>query len=365
MPNNRTACSAGAVYVMTNSDKENKVVAFRRHYKGTLSLIDLFRTQGKGTGIREVSPATPNDGIDPLASQGSLIASGRFLFAVNAGSNTISSFHIFANGELALADVVQSGGLQPNSLGFYGNLLYVSNVGSSENNYSSNITGFRVERNGKLTPIPGSERNLSTPNAQPARVLFSPNGNFVVVSELTTNKLNVYRVNNNGTLSQATLNNSSGNGPFGSSFLSSGLLLVAEAGINALSSYTVSRDGTLRVISGSVKNKQMATCWVVPAGNERYAYTSNAESGTISTYHINRNGTLDYLESIPSTPNNFNMAAPIDNGVSRDGRNLYVLNGNQGSISVFSIGYEGKLKREQVIGNSGIPELGAQGLAVH
>ena len=148
-----------------------------------LTYSGSYPTYGRGTGTKEVSLATPNDGVDPLTSQGSLTLSrdGRFLFAVNAGSNSISSFIITDSGELILVDVKPSGGAQPNSLGVFGNLLYVSNVGNAANNFTSNITGFRIDDNGSLTPIPGSTHSLSTLNAQPAQVLFTPDGSKIVV----------------------------------------------------------------------------------------------------------------------------------------------------------------------------------------
>jgi 6-phosphogluconolactonase len=365
MPTNRNRTPLSMVYIMTNSADCNQIAAFQRNTNGFLTFTALYETQGRGTGTREVSPATPNDGIDTLASQGSIALSydNRFLFAVNAGSNSISSFRIANNGGLTFVDVIPSGGLQPNSLDVYDNLLYVSNVGSDENDFNSNITGFYVDREGHLANIPDSTQTLSTPNAQPARVLFRPDGRQLIVSELTTNRLSVFEVNNNGTVSNLFINNSNGLGPFGSYFTPSGILLVAEAGSNALSSYTLSQNGILDVISGSVGNGQTATCWVVTTPNGAFAYTSNAGNGTISMYSINRNGSLTILESIYSTQDA--MGAPIDNGVSRDGRYFYVLNGNQGSISIFRILKDGRLNYLDNVTCNEIPRLGSQGLAIY
>ena len=127
-------------YAMTNSASCNEVIAFRRGKSGKLSRIDAFRTGGRGTGTAEVSNATPRDGVDPLASQGSLVLSrnGCLLFAVNAGSNSVSSFRVKRDGRLVLVDVDPSGGTQPNSLAVFGDLLYVANVGDAANNYNSN-----------------------------------------------------------------------------------------------------------------------------------------------------------------------------------------------------------------------------------
>ncbi len=352
------------VYAMTNAHERNEVVAFRREVNGTLTRMGAYATGGSGTGTMEVSSATPQDGIDPLASQGSLSLSpdGNFLFAVNAGSGSISSFRLADNGGLTLIDVQPSGGAQPNSLAAYGSLLYVSNVGNAANSFASNITGFLLSDDGHLSQIPGSTHSLSTRNAQPACVVFSPGGSLLVVSELTTNRLSVFRVNADGTVTGPIVSESSGPGPFGCYVLSTGLLLVAEAGANALSSYAVTTDGTLDPISGSVPNGQMATCWVVATPDERFAYTSSTGSGTVTLYRIEDNGTLVVGESVTSTPAGTPFGGPIDSGISKDGRNFYALNGNQGSISVFLIDDDGRLDRLQVI--QGLPELGAQGLAV-
>jgi len=356
----------GVVYIMTNSVQENEIVAFRRMKDGTLALRDFFPTGGSGTGTREVSSATPNDGIDPLASQGSLILSrcGRFLFVVNAGSNTITSFRVMRDGGLVRASVVNSGGLQPNSLDQHGSLLYVSNIGSSANNFASNITGFCVDRCGVLSMIPDSTRTLSTANAQPAQVLFSLNGRQLLVTELTTNRITVFCIERSGTATLQVSNASNGAGPFGATFTRNGILLVAEAGANTLSSYYLNTKGTLTVISGSVPTGQTATCWVSVSRSGRFAYTSNTGSGTVSIFRIFDNGTLTFIENVRSTFAGTPQGAPIDNGISPCGRFFYALNGNQGTVSAFEIDEHGRLMLLQVASGEGIPVFGTQGLAV-
>lgn len=353
------------VYAMTNAI-HNEIAAFVRDRDGTLREPILIGTGGRGTGTREVSPATPDDGIDPLASQGSLFLSqsGRYLFAVNAGNNTVSMFSIGRDGLPIRSDNVPSGGEQPNCLAMHGKLLYVCNVGSAANRYASNVTGFFVDRTGHLRRLMDATYALSTPRAQPAGISFSPSGRHLVVSELTSNRLSVFSVKPDGTLGRPIINDSSGEGPFGLAMLSSGLMLNAEAGSNALSSYTLSTDGMLNTISGSVPSGQMATCWVVCARDGRYAYTSNAASGTITLYGIQDSGTLRRMESVPSTPQHAPMGATTDIGISRDGRNLYVLNGNLGTISVFFIHTDGQLERIQIARSPKLPKLGMQGLAV-
>ncbi|WP_282942869.1 beta-propeller fold lactonase family protein [Paenibacillus sp. RC67] len=354
------------VYMMTNREAMNEVIAFYRDANGLLTYMGSYPTYGRGTGTRKVSSATANDGIDPLVSQGSLTLSrdARYLIAVNAGSNSISSFIINDSGALVLTDVKPSEGSQPNSVDVFGDLLYVSNVGNAATQLASNISGFRLEDNGRLTHVPGATHYLSTINAQPAQVLFTPDGSKIVVSEFTTDRLSVFHVNRNGMVSGPIINHSNGTRPLGAYFLSSGILLVTEVASSALSSYSMSDNGILNVISGSVTNGQKTACWVAISRNERFAYTTNTLSGTISTFRIDDSGKLTVLGHTTSTPVGAPTGIPIDAGVSKDGLNFYTLKGNQGTISVFHIKDDGSLVRLQIAASTPYPYFGSQGLAV-
>lgn len=338
------------VFSMTNA-VNNSIVAIKRDMAGMLSDAEVYMTHGNGTGAQTV---------DPLGSQGSVILSDddRFLFAVNAGSNNISSF-LLQQGRLMLADVVYSGGFHPNSLATIGNFLYVTNSGDSTR--PSNVTGFQISADGHLSQISGGAMPLSAGNAGPGCVVISNLGNKLVVSEKTTNALSIFQVQSDGTLLRLKIYRSIGAVPFGSAFLNN-LLLVSEAGPNALSSYIVTADGVLTVISGSVLNNQKATCWVSVDSKGGHAYTSNAGSGTITDYLINNDGSLTVVGSILSTPQG--TGAPLDSAIDKSGRNFYVLNGNEGSISAFKINENRQLSLLQVYKDTKLPQVGAQGLAV-
>jgi 6-phosphogluconolactonase len=155
-----------------------------------------------------------------------------------------------------------------NRLDGFSNLLNISNVENAANNFASNITRFRIEINGHLKHIQGSILSIGPFNARPSQVLFKRDGR-IVVNELSTNHLSVFNANKDGNVTGPIINDSNDIGPFGSLFLSSGILLVTEAGSNALSSYSLSDTGLFNVISGSVPNGQKATCWVTPTRDER------------------------------------------------------------------------------------------------
>ncbi len=349
-------CPQGMVYIMTNASECNEVASFFRQPDGTLSPCALYGTGGRGTG--------PDPAVDPLGSQGSLILTkdGRFLLAVNAGSGTVSCFMKTMDGTLILTDVQPSGGVFPNSIAVFGSTVYVANAGGSGK--SANISGFRLDGCGRLSMIPGSTAALSQPDAKPAQVIFSPCGRQLIVSEVNVNRLTVYRLERDGTVTLQKVNGSYGAGPFGLAVLPGGLLIVAEAGAGALSSYMLYQNGDLYLISGSASTGQTATCWVTLSADGCIAYASNTGSGTISVFKIGENGMLSLANTVSSTLEGTPQGAPIDSGVSPDGCFFYVLNGNQGSVSAFSAAACTELPLLQTLHSPAIPTGGTQGLAV-
>ncbi|MET0383580.1 MAG: hypothetical protein ABW032_09185 [Burkholderiaceae bacterium] len=352
-----------AVYTMTNSGAGNAVLAFRRADDGTLTLLGSYATGGEGLGSTEISGVTPQDGVDVLASQGSIqiTPDKRSLIVVNAGDSTVSSFHLDRDGIPRRVSVVPSGGLQPNAVAAGNSLVYVSNVGAAGNSFASNVSGFRLAGDGTLTPIAGSTRALSAPNAQPTRAAFNPAGNLLAVDELTTNRISVFPVAADGTLGSAVANASSGNGPFGSSFLSGGQLLVADVMSGAATSYSLAATGVLTPISSTVTNGQAAVCWTIVSADEKTLLTTNSASGTISSYDIGTGATLTLRSAVASTLEGSGSGV-IDGGASETGNFIYALDGAIGAITVLHLEANGSLTKVQTVSGNGLPMLGAEGL---
>jgi 6-phosphogluconolactonase len=316
----------GAVYVQTNQASGNEIAVFQRSADGGLSLVDTVSTGGLGTG-------------SGLGSQGSVILSndGRWLFVANAGSNEISAFRVEASG-LTLVDKVSSGGMTPTSLTLYKDLLYVLNAGGS-----GNITGFTVDQAGQLAPLVGSTRPLSGAATAPAQVSFNRDGSMLVVTERATNSIDTYVVGSDGLASAPAVHPSSGMTPFGFAFTQQGALIVSEAFggaalASAVSSYDVSNGG-LSVISASVPTGQTAACWIAVSKNGKFAYSTNAGSGTVSAYRVETDGSISLIEGAAGIAG----GSPIDASVSNNGQYLYVLNGRTHNISAFAIQADGTL----------------------
>jgi 6-phosphogluconolactonase len=337
----------GTVYTLSNAAAGNTVLAYSRASDGSLTFKAEYATGGLGSGAG-------------LGSQGSLVLTdnNNWLLAVNAGSNQISVFAVKSSG-LKLVDVADANGLMPVSLTVHDEIVYVLNGGGS-----GNITGFSLNHRGKLTALDGSTQNLSNGGAGAApggaEIAFSPDGENLVVTEKATNLIDTFRVQD-GIASPVVTHASSGATPFGFAFNERGTLVVSEAfggapGASALSSYRIHED-QFNVVSPSVGTTQTAACWVAISKNGKFAYDTNAGSGTISSYTIGKDGSLNLLNAAAGSTGT--GSSPIDMAFSDNGAFLYALSAAGHTISAFRMQSDGSLV---AIGTINVPS-GAVGLA--
>jgi 6-phosphogluconolactonase (cycloisomerase 2 family) len=344
----QTASAAGRrgnVYVATNQPDGNSIMVFHRDASGLLTPAGQFASGGNGAGT----------GGDPLGSQGAVALSEdeSLLFAVNAGSNSVSAFAVFGD-TLNLLNTVPSGGTMPISVAVKNNFVYVLNAGGTPN-----ISGFRIgELTNRLNPLAGSTRNLpGGSGAAPAQVSFSPDGSALIVTEKGTNTIDTFTLKD-GRAQAGVPFPSSGSTPFGFDFADD-VLIVSEVGggpgASTASSYSLGADGSLSVITPALGDTQSAACWLVAPKNGRFAYSANTGSGTISTYGVSDNGKLILLN-----PTAGNGSAPTDMALSRNSRFLYVRNAGDGTIGGFRIALDGSLT--PITSAAGVP-FGAVGIA--
>lgn len=347
-----SAFAAGAehaVFVQTNNTTGNQVVAYDRADDGTLTQLQAYDTGGLG-GVLEGSV------VDHTASQGGLDYDREdgLLYAVNAGSNTISVFAVLGE-HLALRQVLGSGGAFPVSITSYRGVVYVLNAEEG-----GSVQGFTVS-GGRLAALAGSTRALGlnpteTPQFThtPGQVAFSPDGSrLIVTTKANGSDIDVFRVKALGRLSNLPVVNSEpGAVPFAVSFDQHGNLVVSEAGTNALASFELREDGTLAQLD-ALGTGQAATCWVARAGTHFYA--SNAGSATLSTFGSSHGGQLLSLLATTETD-----AGTVDAAVSGSGRFLYVQTGAAGILDEFAIGTQGALSK---VGSVTVPgAVGGEGI---
>ena len=328
----------GAVYALSNAPSGNAVHVFTRGPDGTLAAAGTWATTGTGTG-------------GGLGSQGAVVldAAERHLYAVDPGSDSVTSFRVVGAG-LQRIGTVPSGGDLPTSVTAHGDRLYVLNAGSDS------ISGFAVG-DGALTPLPGSTRPLSGTGTMPAQVAFTPDGDRLLVTERATALLQVFELDDDGLPASATAVASAGAVPFGFDFDNKGNALVSEAGPSAASSYAPTADG-LRTVSASVGTTENAACWLVVTGNGRFAYTGNAGGSlSISGFAVRPDASLSLLT--PDGRTGTTSAGVTDLALSRNSQFLYGRLGD-GTVAAFAVGRDGGLTP---LGGAGGLPAGAAGLA--
>jgi 6-phosphogluconolactonase len=322
---------AGHVYVNDNTAGTNTIAAFDRHADGSLTPVDgsPFPAGGAGAG-------------KGLASQGAVQVTdnGRYLLAVDAGSNQVSVLRIEHDGSLRLVSVASSGGALPDSVTVHGDLVYVANSGAGDSNY----TGFILAHHGELIPLPGSTVTLPA-TAAPADVLFNQNGTKLVGTEVGPSVIDSFTVGRNGLLTAAPDSPlaAQGLGPFGSEFrpTNPNQLFVSNAhnvgaGTGTISAFNDAQNGALSPIGSSpFADLQTAPCWVEISPNGQFLFTVNTGSGELSRYSIASDGTLTLLGSTPVGATG--GVGAVDARLSPDGRTLYVDESRIGKVGEFAV----------------------------
>jgi 6-phosphogluconolactonase len=319
----------GHVYVNDNTAGENTIAAFDRHVDGTLTPTpgSPFPAGGAGNGAG-------------TGSQGALQQSsdGRYLLAVDAGSNQISVLRIGPDGELKLVELEYSDGVEPVSIAVHGGLVYVANSGSEGTNY----TGFTLNGGGHLRPLAGSTVALPE-GSQPGDVLLSSTGRTLVGVRVATSLIDSFAVGHNGRLFAAPGSpiEAQGPGPFGSEFrpTNPAQLFVSNAhggeGAGTVSAFAVASDAALSSIGESpFPDHETAPCWVEITHDGAYLFAVNTASDSISSYSIASDGSLELLTSTPLRQAN---AAPFDARLAPDGGTLWVVEDAGKGVAGFTV----------------------------
>jgi 6-phosphogluconolactonase len=329
----------GHLYVNDNTATVNTIAAFDRHSDGSLTPMpgSPYAAGGAGTGT-------------VVGSQGSLQLSGdgRYLLAVDAGSNQVSVLRVKRGGSLRPVEggPVSSGGVEPVSISVHGRLVYVANEGNGS--FGSNYSGFRLSSGGQLVPLSGS--TVTLPNtANPGDVLFDPGGDHLVGVEVGTSDPSTFRIDSFLVGRDGRLTPAAGSpfpaqsaGPFGSEFspVAPNHLYVSNAhggaGNGSVSAFRVAANGGLSPIGPSpYADGQTAPCWVEISRDGRYLFAVDTGSTDISRYRIEAGGSLTYLGSTPFKSGK--GIRPFDARLDPGGSRLYVVDAALRAVSAFAV----------------------------
>lgn len=340
----------GVVFVQNDAVAGNTVVAYERTSSGGLTKVGSYPTGGHG-GVLSGSV------VDHLASQGSLSydRSSRSLYAVNAGSNTLTSYRVVGD-RLVRRQVVPTAGNFPVSVATHGKLVFVLNARDG-----GSLSGY-LRVGSRLLPIPAWHRelhlNTSAPGqsnefvSTPGQVGFTPDGRDLLVSTKNGgNTLETFPIGPFGPSLRPVTTPLPGAVPFGFAFDQSGHLVLSEAGTSTVATFAVSPGGTVAPLDAAATG-QAATCWIATSGDAVFA--SNAGSGNLSRYTTSTSGALTSRGLTATDP------GTVDAAASSDGRYLYVQAGAQGIVDAYRIQPQGSLVKTASVT---VPNaIGAEGI---
>jgi 6-phosphogluconolactonase (cycloisomerase 2 family) len=339
----------GTVFVQTDNTAGNEIVAYHRAADGSLHRRGTFPTGGDG-GVLDGSV------VDHLASSHSLTYDGahHLLFAVNAGSNTVTVFSVDGD-RLRREQIIASGGTFPVSVAADKDRVYVLNARDG-----GSVQGYLITRGKRLQRVTGWNRQLGLDTAAtpefthtPAQVSFTPDGSqLVVTTKSGGSSIDVFRVSPLGAPSaRPTVNVEEGGQPFGFTFDRQNRLVVTDGVNNAVLTYRLRRDGRVVQLDDAPTGQQ-ATCWIARAGS--YFYASNAGSNNLSGFRQTRPPALRPLGTTPTD------TGTVDSAVAPGDRFLYVQTGGTGTVDAFRVGAGGSLTP---VGTVTVPDaVGGEGI---
>ncbi len=401
----------GNLYMQTN-EVRNTIVHYRWSASGTLTEMERVPTGGAGSG--ELSPIYHVNRPNDFEGAGSVIltADRRFLFATNAGDNSVSSFAVSEDdGELALVDTKRtgnatSGGAKSLAYAPSSRTLYVLHTFGPDH-----LRLMSVDAKGKLTARPErySVNTTDWTNRGPTMAVLSPDGKFLVVGttfdELPSRTnpdgslilwiphkdgalhiiasnapdpdgIVVFPVGEDGALGEASFYDARGASPFYLAFLHNrpDTFIIGYAISDGVAMGRIGPDGKINVISPLVKIDTSAglpseLCWLAVSPDDRFVYTTNFGYSTVSSYRIDGNAlSIAKDPASPKVPGDGTFRAingtvgsgPSDSWLTPDGAYLYQIYGNASKLVGYAIKPDGSLEE---VTSVTIPYNSPEGLA--
>lgn len=333
------------VYVLSNDyhANANAVLAYKRQSDGTLKPLNgsPFLTHGAGVG-NPTEALGPDDTDDPLV----ISPDGRYLLAVNGGSNTVAVFSINSDGSLSTVpgSPFASGGQTPCSIAVNGGYVYVANKSLDPLHTITqlpNYVSFSITSAGKLEQVPGGKVEVPAGSA-PSQVLLSNDHAhvfatdflaFMLPTEVPLGTLVSFNVAGGGGLKAAA------GSPYSLPSGDGGALGLAENPLapvlyvgfpvaSAVGVYTVDASTGVLSLNGTV-SAGAAACWLRTNARGTRLYVLNSGENSVGVYDIT-NATSPVFISKLVLKNSGGTAGALASGdfalnFSPEGNILYVV----------------------------------------
>jgi len=404
--------SGGHLYMQTNETR-NALIHYRRAPDGTIAELDRVLTGGCGSGV--FKPISGQESA-PNAFEGAgsviLTADHRLLFATNGGDNSVSSFAMDQDGNLALLDVEPTGNPVDGRSGTAKSLAYVRRTGTLYVLHSFGPEHLRlmsVSDEGKLAARPecytvnthAKTNRVSTmvavspderfafvgttfdepasanPDGSPILWVRRPGGSLRSIASNAPDPdgLVVFPIQPDGGLGTAQFHDSVGGSPFYIAFLHhrSDTFVLGEAVGDGVVLCTMHSDGKIstgplvKIDTGAGLPSEL--CWLAVSPDDRTVFATNFGYSNVSSFHIEGNDlTIAKDPACPRVPgdgtfralNNTVSSGPSDNWLTPDGAYLYQIYGNASKLVGYATRSDGSLEE---VTSASIPYNSPQGLA--
>ncbi|KAH7069563.1 hypothetical protein BKA63DRAFT_605974 [Paraphoma chrysanthemicola] len=368
-----------AVYFLTN-DKENAVVALPISADGTLSNGTMTKTGGAGSIALDakMQPAVP----DALVGQSSLTVAGNNVFAVNAGSNTLTMMSISSKDPTRLTmlgEPVAIPGEFPNTVAasMKNKLVCVGTTGAVA---GISCAPFSAKKGlGKMDALRAFDIGQTTPPVGPTNTVsqtFFSNDESMLFTTVKGDPA----VNNTGFLStfpvQQTRNGASKlsmqdvrSSPQGTAVLfgsatipdTPDALFVTDASFGA-AVLSLNENGEATAAKAQAIDGQAATCWATVSDATKSAFVTDVGANRVVEMSIEDASIISQLD----------LSANGDPGLvdlKAGGKFIYALSPGNGTtdaaVTVLDVsGGQGSMKMAQHFTLGGIAGSTAQGMAV-
>jgi len=336
-----SAFASDILYVIVNPAGANYVAAYIRDpQSGALTFLASFPTGGTGL---------VNDDFVG-AEQNSLVFSKGHLYAINPGSNDISIFSVQPDGTLRLArPPVPSGGIAPDTIAVHGRLLYVGNDGDAST--PPNWTGFLIDGD-DLRPVSGSTITLAVGD-HPTDLMFSRNGSFLVGARGIAGIIDVFRVQDDGTLLRtAELHDQPGILGLAFNPVLQNKLIGALTFLPGARSYSLSRQGEITTLSSIEDDASIDSCWIVTDKAGTKAWITAPLSASITLYAIDRENRLTRLSAHDTSAFGITLTDLV---IDESENFIYAIKPLSGSIHIFRLTGSKSEAGVADVGNIAIP----------
>jgi len=374
---------AGAVYFMTNEASGNFLVASAIGSDGKITPTEAVYTGGKGGHGKSDGAAGP----DPLFTQDSVKVGGNFVFAVNAGSNSLSMFKINQDKPTDIRLVgmpAKTQGEFPVAVAFSKklNMACVVNGGAVDG-----VACFKVDQNKGLIPMANTVRKLNlkqtTPPTGPPNtvsdIIFSEDETKLLVSVKgippTPGRISSFDVNpKDGSLSATSVDSTPSKGgivPFSMTNIpGKNAVLNTDAAVG-FAVYDFSKGANIAATSSIIPIAgQGATCWSNFSPKTGTFFLTDIITSTVTEVKVDDKLVGSIVKQYPLTAG----SGTIDNAIATINGNdfLYVLSANATSIDVMSLPAAGKATKLQTVNFAPLAEkagllvnpIDLQGMAV-